>query len=143
MTWISNAVAARRYPVSSNVRSWSAVGETISAMNWRSPSSIDLSQLEYFEVRPIWRQYPSPTYGSDNQRAQSVPVPGRPRYHSAISGYLVDDNLVGNAAQRRLLLNRNDRLPVEQGSHRGRVDHRPGDVDCLRGRKALNPGGDV
>jgi hypothetical protein len=36
----SNAVAARRYPVSSRPRgSWA--GETTSAMNWRSPSSIN------------------------------------------------------------------------------------------------------
>src|SRR5260370_35709504 len=59
------------------------------------------------------------------------------------SGYFIDDDLVGDAAQRRLLLNRDDRLLVQDGGDRRRLDHRPGDVNLLRGRQALNPSGDI
>src|SRR5260370_41992704 len=64
-------------------------------------------------------------------------------YYSAISGDFINDDLVGNAAQRGLLLNRDDRLLVEDGGYRGGVDHRPGNVDRLRRRQALNPCGDI
>src|SRR5260370_40044523 len=64
-------------------------------------------------------------------------------YYSAISGDLINHDLVGNAAQRGLLLNRDNRLLVEDGGYRGSVDHRPGDVDRLRGRQALNPCSDI
>src|ERR1700731_4749043 len=64
-------------------------------------------------------------------------------YVSAISGDLVNDNLVGNPAQRRLLLDRRDRLAVENGGHLGRVDHRPRNMHRLRGRQALHACGDV
>src|SRR5258706_13611768 len=59
------------------------------------------------------------------------------------SGYFIDDDLVGDAAQRGLLLNRRDRLLVQDGGDRRRLDHRPGDVNLLRGRQALNPCRDI
>src|ERR1700694_2886474 len=68
---------------------------------------------------------------------------GRTHYDSAISGELINGDLVGNAAQRGLLLNRRNRFLVQDGGHRGSVDHRPRDVDRLRGRQALNPGCDI
>src|SRR5438477_13206878 len=40
ITWISSAVAASRYPLSSKLRLSCAWGETSSAMNWRNPFNI-------------------------------------------------------------------------------------------------------
>src|SRR5271166_335759 len=55
----------------------------------------------------------------------------------------IDDDFVGNPAQRRLFLDRPDRLLVQDRGDTGRLDHRPCDVDRLRGRKALDAGRDV
>src|SRR5258708_6633910 len=59
MTWIKSAVAARRYPVSSNARSGCAVGETTSAINWRNPSSIAscLNHVRSVDRRSGYGQY--------------------------------------------------------------------------------------
>src|SRR5580704_2034903 len=59
------------------------------------------------------------------------------------SGNLVDHDLVGDAAQRGLLLNRRDRFLVEHFGNARRIDHRASDMDRLRGRQALHPGCDV
>src|SRR5713101_9340588 len=77
-----------------------------------------------------------------NLRNPRVPSSGT-HYGSAISGYFIDHDLVGDAAQRGLLLNRDDRLLVQDGGDRRRLDHGPGDVNLLRGRQALNPCGDI
>src|ERR1700719_5236387 len=121
MTWSRSAVAASRYPVSSNVRSWCAAGETTSAMNWRSPSSISLSAAmfgnsEFENPEPSDRQL-----GAYMDRKINVRNPCRFPAHAlrignlrvSRSGYLIHHDLVGNAAQRRLLLNGRDRFLVQ------------------------------
>src|ERR1700722_1970898 len=95
------------------------------------------------EVRwPPWQWRLPAIWGTKSTRAIG-PGSGGAHYVSAISGNLVDDDLVGNAAQRRLFLNRRDRRLVQDRGHRGRVDHGSGDVDRLRGRQALNARGNV
>src|SRR5258708_19628191 len=58
---------------------------------------------------------------------------------SAVLRYLVHHDLVGNAAQRRLLLDRLDGFLRQDRGHRRRIDHRARYVDLLRGRQALHP----
>src|SRR5579872_216888 len=56
---------------------------------------------------------------------------------------LVDQNLVGDPAQRRLFLDGPDLLLSQDGRDLRRIDHAAGDVNGLGGCKALNAGGDI
>src|SRR5450631_699380 len=120
------------------------MGDTMSAMNWRSPSSIDLStdiwgvssadrRIGGLGVAVIWAR----------SSTRAIHAGSSPCYVLAISGNLINHDLVGYAAQRRLLLNGRNRRLVQDGGYRGRVDHRPRDVDRVRGRQALDPCRDV
>src|SRR5476651_1035082 len=102
-------------------------------MNWRNPSSINLPTSNVLGALPVrWR--PSQPYGPKIKRAQSVEVP-EAHYSSAISTVMtasrnfIDHDLVGNSAQRRVLLNGGNRLSVQHRGHGRRVDHRSGNMD--------------
>src|ERR1700743_3012729 len=58
-------------------------------------------------------------------------------------GNLIHHDLVGDAAQRGLLLNRPDRLLFQDGGDAGRVDNGARDVDLLASRQALHPCRDI
>src|SRR2546421_10584740 len=124
-------------------------------MNWRSPSSINLSTeiVGSLSAAPS-AACPNIWIGKPPDAIHAIWAAPLPFSNLAViararesgndgSGYFVHHDLVGDAAQRRLLLNRPNRFLVQDGSHCGSFDHRPGDVDFLRDRQALNPRGNV
>src|SRR5258708_2042614 len=142
----------------------------MSAMNWRSPSSIKVS-IDGGLIANIWRGtstgaigavpmtaltlsnlYRGNVIASEAKQSMSPPKERMDCLASLAmtearsehpSRYLVHHHLVGNAAQRRLFLDRLDGLPRQDRGQRRRIDDRAGDVDLLRGRQALHPGCDI
>src|SRR5215475_2735753 len=57
--------------------------------------------------------------------------------------YFVHHHLVGDAAQRGVLLDGPDRLSLQNGGDCRRIDHRCRDVNLLRGRQALDARSDI
>src|SRR5581483_12211613 len=115
-------------------------------MNWRNPSSIVVSRMNVVEgymARNSERRNPH-----TSPHALRLGNLTRQYYHCEERSdeslrYLVHHHLISDAAQRRLLLDRLDRLPRQNGGDFGSLDHRRSDVDFLRGRQALHPRGDV
>src|SRR6476620_5349004 len=138
----------------------------MSAMNWRNPSSIAHS-CRWSVIGFIWRGTSGGAIGLDDRASitfgqSSTGIPSLRAQRSnpsrckesvdffaslammgSRSRYLVHHHLVGDAAQRGLFLDRLDRSLRQNLGDRGRVDHRAGDVDLLRGRQALHPGCDI
>src|SRR5476649_1548581 len=102
-------------------------------MNWRSLSSINLP-AEMFEKGH--RKAVVVLYGLKMRRAQSAGFRAA-HYGSATSSRdFVNDDLVGDAAQRRLFLNGLDRRLAQDFGDRGRLDNGARDMHGVRHRQS-------
>src|ERR1043166_22641 len=103
-------------------------------MNWRSPSSINSLSKAVKLTATIWAGTRGHAIADASCRRITFTQQSR---------YLVHHHLVGDAAQRGFLLDRPDRLILQNGGDAGRLDGGRGDVNLLRRRQALHARGDV